>query len=338
MGKARKAHAAGDLWHLSIDDLLLPPGESPQPAGPGPFVINLSTSTAPIPAPPARMPRFEGMRVYQLQQADEGEQRFLLRLGIIQSALEADAILSTVSEHYPGATLESATDEDETAIAEATVTQRVIDKAATDAALSEAAGLCAAVGDERKGDDVAGGRRRGDAEGERGCEGAGRLGHRAPRECGEGAGECVAGCSVGAVPADQVGYRRSAAGSAGNTAVATHSAAEGAGCGLAGFARAPKGIRAEGIRTRDMRARHPRPLHHGVVRRARRMRSGRRREVRLRLRRLRHPFRGCARRGTARDSRRAALAAAGSVGGVAHITATAAGRARQSIGRRDGAR
>jgi hypothetical protein len=120
VGKVRNAHTPGDLWHLSIDDLFKPPGENPEPAGPGPFVINLSTSTASIPAPPARMPRFEGLRVYQLQRAQAGRRvQYRLRLGIIQSALEADAILERVREHYPGATRETIGDEDEAALAAA---------------------------------------------------------------------------------------------------------------------------------------------------------------------------------------------------------------------------
>jgi len=125
VGKVRNAHTPGHVWHLSLDDLFKPPGETTEPAGPGPFVINLSTSTATIPAPPARMPRFEGLRVYELQQrAQDGRRvQFRLRLGIIQSALEADAILQRVREHYPGATLETISEADQAAVGEATAAE-----------------------------------------------------------------------------------------------------------------------------------------------------------------------------------------------------------------------
>ena len=131
VGKARKAQTAGDLWHLSIDDLLMPTGSAPQPAGSGPFVLNLSTSTATIPPPPASLPQFEGLRVYLLERKQEGRAQFRLRLGIIESALQADAILAAVREHYPGATLESATDDDESVVAAA------VAKASAEAAICE---------------------------------------------------------------------------------------------------------------------------------------------------------------------------------------------------------
>src|SRR5258708_8227725 len=41
----------GEIWHLSIDDLLAPLPETARLGGPGPFLINLSASTAPIPLP-----------------------------------------------------------------------------------------------------------------------------------------------------------------------------------------------------------------------------------------------------------------------------------------------
>jgi hypothetical protein len=49
----------------------------------------------------------------------DGRPQFQLRLGIIESELEADALLSMVREHYPGAIKERAEDDDKAAIARA---------------------------------------------------------------------------------------------------------------------------------------------------------------------------------------------------------------------------
>ena len=93
--------APEDLWHLTIDDLLSSPPEPKPIGGAGPYVINLSASTAPISLPPNGLLEFEHLHLYQVQQRENGQQRFRLRLGPIASELEADAILGTVREHYP---------------------------------------------------------------------------------------------------------------------------------------------------------------------------------------------------------------------------------------------
>jgi hypothetical protein len=112
-----KSQAAEDLWHLSIGDLLAAPNDRASPAGSGPVVINLSTSTAHIGPPAAGMRHFDGLHLYQLRRGPEDQPQYLLRLGIITSDIEADAILSSVLEHYPGATKASAEDDDRAAIA-----------------------------------------------------------------------------------------------------------------------------------------------------------------------------------------------------------------------------
>ena len=118
MARVIKVPTSDDIWHLSIEDLLAPPREPARAAGQGPFVINLSTSTATIGSPPKGLLPFDRLHVYQLMRSHEGPQ-FQLRLGIIESELEADTLLLMVREHYPGAIKERAEDDDKAAIARA---------------------------------------------------------------------------------------------------------------------------------------------------------------------------------------------------------------------------
>jgi hypothetical protein len=118
VARGSKSQASEDLWHLSISDLLATPKERASPAGSGPVVINLSTSTAHIGAPPKGMRGFDGLHLYQLRRGTQDAPLYLLRLGIITTDIEADAILSSVLEHYPGATKASPEDDDRAAIAE----------------------------------------------------------------------------------------------------------------------------------------------------------------------------------------------------------------------------
>jgi hypothetical protein len=114
-----KVPTSDDIWHLSIEDLLASPTEPARTAGQGPFVINLRTSTATIGSPPIGLLPFERLHVYQRMRSHEGQPQFQLRLGIIESELEADTLLSMVREHYPGAIKERAEDDDKAAIARA---------------------------------------------------------------------------------------------------------------------------------------------------------------------------------------------------------------------------
>jgi hypothetical protein len=117
VSRAGKSQAAEDLWHLSISDLLATSKESTPLAGHGPVVINLSTSTAQIGPPPKSLRRFDSLHLYQLRRGPEDQPEYLLRLGIIATDIEADAILSSVLEHYPGATKAFPEDDDRAAIA-----------------------------------------------------------------------------------------------------------------------------------------------------------------------------------------------------------------------------
>lgn len=107
----------GDIWHLSIEDLLAPLPETIRLGGPGPFVINLSTSSAPIGLPGAGLPGCELAQLYQLQRIEERRPRYRLRLGPFATEDEADAILKRVREIYPCALTATADAEDLRAIA-----------------------------------------------------------------------------------------------------------------------------------------------------------------------------------------------------------------------------
>src|SRR6202011_303101 len=98
-----KAPMAGEIWHLSIEDLFQPVQEAPRLGGDGPFVINLSVSTAPISIPTKAFAGCSNAHVYQIQVAEDGRTRYRLRLGPFVSEDEADAILVEVRNTYAGA-------------------------------------------------------------------------------------------------------------------------------------------------------------------------------------------------------------------------------------------
>ncbi|MGP8228916.1 MAG: SPOR domain-containing protein [Steroidobacteraceae bacterium] len=102
----------GDIWHLSIDDLLAPLQESPRLGGPGPFVINLSASTAPISQPIKGVLGCPDAHVYQIQRTEDRRLRYRLRLGPFSTEDEALAVLEKVRDIYPGALTATAEAED----------------------------------------------------------------------------------------------------------------------------------------------------------------------------------------------------------------------------------
>jgi hypothetical protein len=105
-----------EIWHLSIDDLLAPTAETPRLGGEGPFVINLSASTAPISVPIAGVAGSQA-HVYQLQRPEDGRMRYRLRLGPFTKEEDADAVLLKVREVYPSALTATAGPDDLRAIA-----------------------------------------------------------------------------------------------------------------------------------------------------------------------------------------------------------------------------
>ena len=97
------APMAGEIWHLSIEDLFQPVQEAPRLGGDGPFVINLSASTAPISIPSKAFTACRDAHVYQIQVTEDGRTRYRLRLGPFDGEDEADAVLGEVRDTYPGA-------------------------------------------------------------------------------------------------------------------------------------------------------------------------------------------------------------------------------------------
>jgi len=97
------APMAGEIWHLSIEDLFQPVQEAPRLGGNGPFVINLSVSTAPISIPTKALTAGRDAYVYQIQVTEDGRTRYRLRLGPFLGEDEADAVLAEVRDTYPGA-------------------------------------------------------------------------------------------------------------------------------------------------------------------------------------------------------------------------------------------
>jgi hypothetical protein len=107
----------GDIWHLTIDDLLAPLPETARLGGPGPFVISLSASSAPIAPPEKGIAGCQHAHVYQIQRTEDRRMRYRLRLGPFASEDEADAILQKVRDIYPGALMATADADDLRAIA-----------------------------------------------------------------------------------------------------------------------------------------------------------------------------------------------------------------------------
>jgi hypothetical protein len=109
--------STGENWHLSVDDLLAPLPDSVRLGGPGPFVINLSASSAPISPPAKGTAGSQHAHVYQVQRMEDRRPRYRLRLGPFASEDEADAMLKKVRDIYPGALTATADADDLRAIA-----------------------------------------------------------------------------------------------------------------------------------------------------------------------------------------------------------------------------
>ena len=98
---------AGDLWELTIDDLFSTADAAASDLGaavPGPFTIDLCDSVEPASGIAPCLRDFDQLQVYQVTDWKDDRLVFRLRLGPIDSELEADAILSIVRRDYPAAT------------------------------------------------------------------------------------------------------------------------------------------------------------------------------------------------------------------------------------------
>jgi SPOR domain len=112
MGAPINTPLTGDIWHLSIDDLLAPLPETQRLGGYGPFVINLSASSAPIDVPPKGIAGCEHVHFFQVQRIEDRRPRYRLRLGPFVTEDEAEAALDKVRVIYPSALTATADAED----------------------------------------------------------------------------------------------------------------------------------------------------------------------------------------------------------------------------------
>jgi SPOR domain len=103
MAETTNTPSSEDIWNLNIEDLLAPLPEKSRLGGPGPFVINLSASYAPIDLPAKGIAGFGNTHVYQMQRIEDGRPRYRLRLGSFANEDEADAALPKVRDIYPSA-------------------------------------------------------------------------------------------------------------------------------------------------------------------------------------------------------------------------------------------
>jgi len=103
MAETTNTPSSEDIWNLNIEDLLAPLPEKARLGGPGPFVINLSASNAPIDLPAKGIAGFGNAHVYQMQRIEDGRPRYRLRLGSFANEDEADAALPKVRDIYPSA-------------------------------------------------------------------------------------------------------------------------------------------------------------------------------------------------------------------------------------------
>lgn len=140
MGTPINTPFTGEIWHLTIDDLLEPLPASPGLGGPGPFVINLSASTAPISLPTQPIAECPGAHVYQIQRTEDRRVRYRLRLGPFDTEAEAESLLTVVREIYPSALAATAEPEDLRAIESIRAKVEAQQLAAVKVAMSKAVG------------------------------------------------------------------------------------------------------------------------------------------------------------------------------------------------------
>jgi hypothetical protein len=112
-----KTPATANTGHLSGEDLFAPLPEKMRLGGPGPFVINLTVSTAPIELPGRNFDAGRDAYVYQVQRTEDRRLRYRLRLGTFTSEDDADAVLEKVRDIYPAALTATADADDLRSIA-----------------------------------------------------------------------------------------------------------------------------------------------------------------------------------------------------------------------------
>ena len=112
MATRANAPIAGEIWHLSIEDLFAPVREPKRLGGDGPFVINLSGSTAPIDLPKRPFDVCPDAHIYLIEATEDGRIYYRLRLGSFVFEDDADALLQAVRDIYPAAVTTAACTQD----------------------------------------------------------------------------------------------------------------------------------------------------------------------------------------------------------------------------------
>jgi hypothetical protein len=114
VGRVSKEHPADDLWDMKFEELFAAPVGAPDDSADpiGPYVVNLATSVEPISIPSTTLLDFDYLHVYQVTAWKNDRLLFRLRLGPVESELEANAILAEVQREYPDASTTPAGEDD----------------------------------------------------------------------------------------------------------------------------------------------------------------------------------------------------------------------------------
>ena len=116
MAKPSDSSLTAELWHRGSSDAFSSLPSKPRLGGPGPFVINLSASTAPISLPKGADVGSVGGHIYQIQRVEDHRLRYRLRLGPFALEEEADSVLAKIRDFYPAALTATADADDQRAL------------------------------------------------------------------------------------------------------------------------------------------------------------------------------------------------------------------------------
>ena len=103
MAETTNTPSSEDIQDLNIEDLFAPLPEKTRLGGPGPYVINLSASSAPIDVPAKGVAGCSHAHVYQVHRIEDRRPRYRLRLGPFAREDDADTELLKVRDIYPSA-------------------------------------------------------------------------------------------------------------------------------------------------------------------------------------------------------------------------------------------
>lgn len=108
----RAPESMSAAFSAAVDDIFDGQLETTSQSDSGPYVINLSSSSAPVSLPTSGIPLTSKTRVYSTRQVDDRRVRYRLRLGPFLTESQANAALSLVRESYPAAFAAPASSED----------------------------------------------------------------------------------------------------------------------------------------------------------------------------------------------------------------------------------